>query len=47
MKIVIYYSQTKSSDLRLRNGMSVLKHIKANNQNINFKQLNEDIKNYY
>jgi hypothetical protein len=37
----------KSADLRIRNGIAVLEHLKRNNGTINFRQLNTDIKNTY
>jgi hypothetical protein len=35
----------KSADLRIRNGIAVLEHLKQNDGNIIYKQLNEAIKN--
>ena len=36
----------KSSDIRIRKGLVVLNHLKSNNGKLDFKQLNEDFKNY-
>jgi hypothetical protein len=37
----------KGADLRIRNGIAVLTHLKRNEGKINFKQLNLDIKSTY
>jgi hypothetical protein len=37
----------KSPDLRIRNGIAVLEHLKRNEGQVNYKQLNTDIKNTY
>lgn len=37
----------KSADLRIRNGIAVLQHLKHNNGKIDYKQLNIDIKNTF
>lgn len=35
----------KSADLRIRNGIAVLEHLKKNNGTVNYKLLNQEIKN--
>lgn len=37
----------KSADLRIRNGIAILEHLKRTNGKINYKQLNLDIKNTF
>lgn len=37
----------KSPDLRIRNGIAILEHLKRNNGKINYKQLNIDMKNTF
>jgi len=37
----------KSADLRIRNGIAVLEHLKRNQGKVDYKQLNLDIKNTY
>jgi hypothetical protein len=37
----------KASDLRIRNGVAILEHLKRQHGQINYKQLNLDLKNTY
>jgi len=36
----------KNTDIRIRKGLVVLNHLKSNNGKLDFRQLNEDFKNY-
>lgn len=40
-------AKPKSPDLRIRNGIAILEHLKRNNGKIDYKQLNMDMKNTF
>lgn len=42
--MLYFIGKPKSADLRIRNGIAVLEHLKNNKGQIDFKQLNEDIR---
>lgn len=45
-RVLLYIiGKPKSADLRIRNGIAILGHLKKNNGKIDHKQLNSDIKN--
>jgi hypothetical protein len=43
--LLFIIAKPKSPDLRIRNGIVILEHLKRNNGKINFKQLGVDMKN--